>query len=152
MVDHAPIPLLTHAHEVFLAVAVFFIGAGLLAGDVRPGSVSESVPDWINTGWAWFLFTGSCLTLWGLFQHRPRMEWAGQMLLGWGCFFYTWAIALNISLAQGGVVTVIFGGLSVVSWWRAWKITNAAPIQARLAVESLAAGRRIVNERGDRRG
>lgn len=148
LVDRAPLPLLTHAHEAFLAVAVFIIGGGLIVGDVRPGSVSSQVPGWINLGWAWALFAGSAFTLWGLFQDRPRMEWAGQMLLGWGSAFYSLALASAVPFSQGGVNVLIFAGLALVSWWRSFKITSIALIQQRLTDAAREAHVRVQERRG----
>ena len=148
IVDRVPLALLTHAHEAFLAVAVFIIGGGLVMGDVRPGSVASQVPEWINMTWAWFLFSGSVSTLWGLFQDRPRAEWAGQMLLGWSCFFYSGAIYGGVGLRSGGVVFAVFLGLALVSWWRAFKITSVAYVQRRLAMAAREAARKV-REKGE---
>jgi hypothetical protein len=142
--DHAPLPLLTHAHEVFIAVAMVIIGGGLVFGDVRPGSVHSTVPEWLADAWAWSMLGGGILTLVGMFGVRPkgkpqpRLEWAGQLLLGYGCAFYTVAL-LHADFNQTAVAGLVFGGLSLVSFWRSWKITSEPFIRHRTAREAAKA-------------
>lgn len=151
VIDRAPIPLLTQAHEVFLAVALLIIGAGLAFGPVNPESVVSRVPEWMSQGWALTLFTGSVLTLWGLFGNRPRLEWGGQLLLGWGTFFYAVAILTGPPLAQGAVSGSVFLGVAFVSWWRSFKITSAPLLQYRLTRAAREAHVRATDERRDGR-
>jgi len=150
VVDRAPIPFLTQAHEVFLAVALLVIGTGLLVSPVAPQSVHSRVPFWMSNGWAFCLFAGSVLTLWGLFANRPRMEWGGQLLLGWGTFFYAVAILTGPPLSQGGVSGLVFLGVALVSWWRAFKITSMPFIQHRLTQAAREAHVRATEERNGR--
>lgn len=150
IIDHAPIPLLTHAHELFLSGAVFLIGMALVFGDVAPGSVTSQVPAWQSNLWALTLFIGSGLTIWGLFGNRPRLEWSGQILLGYGCAFYAAALAIGIPLNQSGVVFAIYTGLSAVSFWRAFNITSAPLVQKRLTLAARHAHIRATMERQER--
>jgi hypothetical protein len=144
VVDHAPLPLLTHAHEVFLAAAMVIIGGGLVFGDVRPGSVHSSVPAWLADAWGYGILAGGILTLLGMFGFRrwltpqPRMEWAGQLLLGYSCGFYTVAL-LHADFNSTAVAGLVFGGLALVSFWRSWKITSEPYIRHRLAREAAKA-------------
>lgn len=146
-VDHAPLPLLTHAHEVFLAGTVVLLGGALVLGGVQPGSVHSEVPHWMATGWGWSLLAGGILTLIGVFSTAPhggpRTEWAGQLLIGWGCMFYSAALYLSGPFEQVGVASGIFLGLSAVSFWRAFKITSERHIAHRMARESVVVLRRF---------
>lgn len=152
IICRAPMPLLTQAHEVFIAVAVFLIGLGMIFGPVRPESVAGQVPHLISVGWAWDLFAGSAFTLWGLFRNYPRAEWSGQMFLGWGAGFYTVAIFLNVPFDLGAVVGGIFAALALVSWWRAFKISSAPYIQKRLVEETTHRQRSATEARERRSG
>lgn len=138
VVDHAPLPLLTNAHEVGISVALMLVALPLLGGAEGPPSIHQKVEPWMAIGWAWTLVASGFLTLWGLFGHRPRLEWAGQLFAGWGLSFYALALVLATG-RQGFLASAIFGVLGLVSWWRAWKITNAPLVQARLVKAARAA-------------
>lgn len=131
MVGHVPIPLLTNAHEVGISVVLMIVAAPLLGGADGPPSIHQQVPPALAIGWAWLLLLSGALTLWGLFANRPRMEWAGQLFMGHGLTFYALALVLGAGW-EGFLASSIFGILGLVSWWRAWKITHAPLIHARL--------------------
>jgi len=151
VVDRAPVALLTHAYEVLVAIALVLVGFGLVADLVEATSVHAQVPNWMAEGWGWSLFLGSALTLVGLFQNRPRMEWAGQMMNGWGTFFYSMALYTGFPLTQGGVVASIFLAIALTAWWRAFKISSAAYIQYRLTMAAREAHVRASIQRNTER-
>lgn len=132
LIGHAPLPLLTHAHEVGLSVALAIVAMPLLGGAKGPPSIHQQVTNWVAIGWAWCLLVSAILTIWGLFANRPRMEWAGQLFMGYGLTFYAAALAFGAGW-DGFRASTIFGILGLVSFWRAFKIVNATLVQARLA-------------------
>lgn len=133
VVGHAPIPLLTHAHEVGISVVLAIVAAPLLGGAAGPPSIHQQVYNWVAIGWAWVLLVSAVLTIWGLFSNRTRLEWAGQLFMGHGLTFYAFALIFSAGW-DGLLASSIFGILGLVSWWRAFKITNAPLIAARLAL------------------
>lgn len=150
VIDRAPLPLLTNAHEAGIAVALMIVAVPLLSGEPPPPSVHHQVPGWIAAAWAWLLMASGFLTLWGLFTNRARMEWAGQNFMGHALTFY--AVALVIRAGWDGfLASSIFGVLGLVSWWRAYKITHAPMVQARLVREAREAHRDVhASRRGKR--
>lgn len=134
-IDHAPPAFLTAPHELFIAVAMATIGIPLALGVVQPNSVHAQVPHWMAVVWSWGLLVGAVLTLFGLLgqRPRPRVEWSGQMLLGWSTAFYSAALWSFGSLEVGGVAIAVFAGMAIVSWWQAFRITSAEAVKFRLA-------------------
>lgn len=135
VVDRAPVAMLTHAYEVLVALALVIVGFALVADFVNPESVHSQVPEWMADGWGWTLFIGSGLTLSGLFSTAPRREWAGQMLTGWGTFFYSLALC-GADVRGANLSATIFLAIALVAWWRAFKITSTPYIQHRLTQEA----------------
>ena len=118
IVDHVPLPLLTHAHEAGIAVSMMLVSAPLLNGRARvPESIHDQLPQAIAISWAWGMMAGSILTLVGLFFHRPRAEWAGQLILGHVLIFYVIALVANVGV-KGWVTSCVFLVIGLVSWWR----------------------------------
>lgn len=150
IVDRAPLPLLTHAHEVGLSIALLVIALPLLGGDPAPPSIHSQVPEAMATFWAWALVGGSVLTIWGLFANRPRVEWGGQLWLGYALTFYALALVWGAG-AAGFLASAVFGVLGLVSWWRAFKITSAAQVQHRLVQAARHAHETATVERTIRR-
>lgn len=146
IVDRVPLPFLTNPHELALAIVLGFLGVGLLVGPVNPGSVSEQVPHALRDGWAWSLLLGGILTVHGLFADRPRSEWVGQMLTGWGCFFYAVVLLGTVDLTVSAVSGGVFLVLGIAAWWRAFRITATAYVQYRLTEAARAAHQRAAKE------
>lgn len=138
-VDNVPLPFLTNAHELALGAAFILLGSALLVQEARPGSVVSQVPEWMVVGWSLALLAGGLLTWWGVFRGRTRREWSGQLLTGYGCAFYALAVGISLPFREGAAIILVFTLLSVVSFWRAFKITMAPYIQARLARETTLA-------------
>jgi hypothetical protein len=138
-IEHVPLPFLTNAHELALGAALILLGAALLLQEAQPGSVVSQVPQWMVTGWSLFLLAGGVLTWVGVFFGRSRREWSGQLLTGYGCAFYALAVGVAIPFKDGAAVVLIFALLSIVSFWRAFKITMTPYVQARLARETTIA-------------
>lgn len=157
VVDRAPTPLLTHAHEVGIAVALAIVALPLVASSATPPeSIHSQVPRALALFWAWSLLLSSAATLWGLFRHRPRAEWAGQLFMGYGLSFYALALVFGAGW-QGVLVSAIFGVLGVTSWWSAFKISSAPQVQHRLIREARYAHEaahvtRLVKRQARRRG
>lgn len=139
MIENVPLPFLTNAHELALGGALILLGVALLAQEAQPGSVISQVPRWMVTGWSLALLFGGVFTWWGVFRGRTRREWAGQLLTGYGCAFYALAVGISIPFKDGAVVVFVFSLLSLVSFWRAFKITMAPYVQERLARETTVA-------------
>lgn len=139
VIKRAPLPLLTNSHEVALAGALAVIGVALVLQEARPNSVTSQVPHWMVLTWAWSVLLGGLTTIYGVFARRMRWEWAGQIATGHGCGFYALAVATSVSFRVGGVIVVVFLMLSIVSHWRAFKITMMPYVQERLARESTRA-------------
>lgn len=155
VIDHAPIPLLTHAHEVGISVVLVIVSAPLLGGASGPPSIHQQVYNWVAIGWAWALLIGAVLTLVGLFGSRPRMEWAGQLFMGHGLSFYALALVLGAGW-EGFLASSIFGILGLVSYWRSYKISHAPLVHYRLVQEArnaheVAHVQRSLNRRGGAR-
>jgi len=147
IVDAAPLAFLTHAHEAGIAVALLIVAAPLLGGGMfGPESVHSQVPAFMAVTWAWCLVAGAWLTIRGLVAFRPRMEWAGQITLGWALAFYALALAWTLQPAAL-LAGAVFGVLGVVSWWRSFKITSQPYVQYRLLREARAAHRQAELER-----
>lgn len=138
VVDAVPLPFLTHAYETAVAVVLCFIALPVVSGGVAATSIHAEVPGWMAVAWGCGLFAGAAMTLLGLFTHRPRLEWAGQLFLGYALTFYAAAITLNAPWDRGGVSVLVFGGLGVTAWWRAFKIASAPYVQYRLNREARA--------------
>lgn len=153
VINHAPIPLLTHAHEVGISVALAVVALPLLGGADGPPSIHQQVYHWVAVGWAWALLASGFLTIVGLFTNRPRLEWAGQLFTGHSLTFYAFALVLGAG-RDGILASSIFGILGLVSYWRSFKITHAPLVQARLlsaarsAHELVHAGRKASEARG----
>lgn len=135
-IEHVPLPFLTNAHELALGGALILLGAALLVQEARPGSVVSQVPQWMVYAWSVALLAGGLFTWWGVFRGRTRREWAGQLLTGYGCAFYALAVGTAVPFQDAAVVVLVFALLSAVSFWRAFKITMAPYVQARLAREA----------------
>jgi hypothetical protein len=129
---------LTHAHEVGIAVALMFVAAPIVLGAVPPESIHAQTPGGLAAAWAWTLTLSGLATIWGLFRHRPRMEWAGQLFMGYGLTFYALALVAYTGV-NGFLASAIFGVLGLVSWWRSFKISSAPQVQHRLIRESRSA-------------
>lgn len=148
LIDRAPLPLLTKAHEIALSIALVIIGVALVLEEAQPGSVTSQVPHWVALIWAWAILLGGVATLWGIFGSRTRIEWFGQTATGHGCAFYSLAVATALPLRTGFVVVMIFAVLALVSWWRAFKLTMMPYVQERLARETTKAALRLRREQG----
>lgn len=135
-INRVPLPLLTNSHELALAAVMALLGLALLVQEVRPGSVVSQVPQWMVTVWSVMLLAGGVTTVWGVFRSRLRIEWTGQVLIGWGCAFYSLAVSQYAGATEGGVVVAVFAMLSIVSHWRAFKLIMSPYVQARLARDS----------------
>lgn len=147
VVDSVPLPALTHAHELAITGVLLVMGApamlGLLPGQGTPEDPLH-FPMWEM--WGTSMVASALLTHWGIFHNRPRAEWAGQMLAGWGLFF--WSIVLLALLGLESYVTIlVFLSLATVSWWRAFKITSAPYVQHRLTEAARLAHIRATEER-----
>lgn len=147
IVDRVPVPFLTSAHELFLGFACAVIGVAVVVQEARPGSITSQVPAWMVAFWGWSILLGGSTTWVGIFRPWPRIEWSGQLLIGYGCAFYSTAVGTALPFAQGAVVVVVFGGLAATSWWRSFKITSQPLVQARLNREAIKAGQRVHQER-----
>lgn len=150
MVDHVPLPLLTHAYETTVALVLMGIALPVVSGGIARTSIHAEVPGWLALMWGWALLGGALLTLWGLFTFRPRLEWGGQLFLGYSLSFYAAAIALNTDWDRGGVSVLVFGGLGAVAFWRTFKVTSQSYVQHRLMEEARRAHVRSNVERRNR--
>ena len=139
VVDRVPLPLLTHAHEAGLAIALGMVATPFVLG-IAPGpqSVHSQVPFPIALVWAWTLVVSAVLTLWGLFRTAPRAEWAGQLFTGYGLTFYSLAIIWGNGV-NGFLAASTFACLGIVAWWRSFQISNAPLVQHRLVAEARTA-------------
>jgi hypothetical protein len=141
VVDHAPVALLTHAHEVAVALVLLVMGVPAAMGAL-PGQGEAGIPSWAWHLWSWALILGAGGTIVGLFTSRPRAEWVGQMLAGWGLGLFAYRLAfLGLQYTYPTVLT--FAVLASVSWWRAWKITSVALVQHRLTRAAREAHRQV---------
>lgn len=147
VVDRVPLTMLTHAHEVGIAVALILVGFPYaMGGQPKPDSVHSQVPHFLAVGWSWSLLLGGTLTLVGLFANRPRAEWGGQLWLGYALTFYAGALIAKAGWS-GFLAASIFGVLGAVSWWRSFKITNQGYVQHRLVREARDAHEKAIAER-----
>lgn len=150
IVDWVPLPFLTHAHELATAVIILVMGLpaalGLLPGQ---GTEHDPLPFPMWETWGASMVLASVATIWGVFASRPRMEWSGQMLTGWGLLF--WAGVLAALDAASYVTVGVFVTLSLVSFWRAFKITSQPFVQYRLTKAAKAAHVRVREEQPGRR-
>lgn len=141
LVDHAPVALLTHAHEVAVALVLLAMGVPAALGAL-PGQGATGIPSWAWSLWSGAMIAGALGTIGGLFTARPRWEWTGQMLAGWGLALFAYRLAfLGLEYTYPTVLT--FTILASVSWWRAWKITGVALVQHRLTREAREAHRQV---------
>lgn len=150
VVDGVPLPLLTHAHELAISLVILSMGVPAMLGIIPgQGTPADPLPFPMWEVWGGGMTASAVLTNWGIFRNRPRMEWSGQMLAGWGLFFWTWV--LLVFLGPGSFITLlVFLTMAFVSWWRAFKITSAPYIQHRLTEAAREAHVRATEERGRR--
>lgn len=130
VVDHVPVAFLTQAHELAIALVVLSLAVPAVLGAL-PGQGVAGVPGWAWQAWGWSTIVGATSTWYGALRSRPRVEWAGQLVTGWSLSLF--AIRLTtLGLAATYPTVSVFLVLAVVSWWRAFKITNVALVQHRL--------------------
>lgn len=150
LVDNVPLPFLTHAYEIAVALVLTAIALPVALAMVSPKSIHTLVPGWMAYGWGVFMVAGAIATVVGIFMPRPRLEWVGQIVLGYTLTFYSVALsayALKMdtsSLETAGVPIAVFMALGAVAFWRAFKITSAPYVQHRLAREARDAQRKAL--------
>lgn len=151
VVDGVPLPLLTHAHELAIATVLLVLGAPALLGLLpNQGTPGDPLPPHMWEVWGVTMVVSTLLTFWGVFRSRPRKEWAGQLLAGYGLSF--WSVVYGVaSHGRGWPSVTVFGILALVSFWRAFKITSQPFIQHRLASAARDAHVRVSDEKTGRR-
>lgn len=147
LIKHAPLPLLTHAYELVLAVVLCILAIPVLFGRIEPTSIHAAVQPWMAYTWAWFLLAGAILTAVGLFVPQyPRTEWSGQVILGMDLSLYAIAIA-TAGARGGGLAAAIFFALGALGFWRAYKVSHPDAVRERVASWQAELLVRIVKER-----
>lgn len=137
IIDKVPLPLLTHAYEIGLAVILAVMAIPVVLGRSAPASIHSQMPHWMVLGWGWGLLLASTFTLLGVFLYRPRMEWSGQLWMGYTLGIYAAALAWNTQdLASAAVAVAVFAALALIGFWRSFKISSAPYLQHRLAREA----------------
>lgn len=150
VINHAPIVLLTQAYELVVSFVLMLVAIPILGGRVEPASIHAQLPLWMVTVWAAGMLAGSMGTLVGLFLPRfPRIEWAGQILLGMTLALYAVAIFAEVGVHRGGLPCIVFATLGWLGLWRAFKISCQDLIEERLTRE---AANRIVALHGGSAG
>lgn len=148
MVDHLPLPLLTHAYEVGLSVVFALLALPALDGRIASSSIHAAFPYWMAQAWAVALLVSAVGTLLGLFFHRPRLEWLGQNWMGWTLTVYGLAILIAARNKDSAVIVgAVFLTLGAIGFLRSFKVTSAPYIQYRLAKEAQEATIRATTAR-----
>lgn len=147
VVDAVPLPLLTRPHELTIAAIIFVLGfpalLGLLPGQQHP---DNPIPPWLWGGWGFAMTVASVFTIWGVFSNRVRMEWAGQLLAGYGLAFFAAVIGRLGGLAETYPTVLVFMLMAIVSWWRCFKLKSASYVQYRLTRAARRAHVKVAEE------
>lgn len=149
--DGVPLPFLTHAHELAIALVVLILGAPAIFGALPgQGQTGDPIDSRAWSFWGLSLTASWALTFWGVFRARPRAEWTGQLIAGYGLAFWAAILWSAVGIANVWPTVLVFGVLSAVSFWRAFKITSLSYIQHRLTQAARQAHVRATEERGGR--
>lgn len=126
VIERAPMALLTNAHEIALAVGLFFFALPLIATDSPPRISTAAI-------WPLLVAISGVATVYGVVKHKARFEWAGQLITGWTLAFYAFFVILD----HGGYSAAVWILFAVASWWKAFRISSAVLVQKRLSRERI---------------
>lgn len=121
------LPSSRHPFELFTMALCAFVGLPLLAGDARPGSINELLPDWAADIWGGMLVLGAITALVGIFwRNRVTgivLEQVGLMAVGLGTLFY--GVGVGLSVGQDGIYAMIFVfGFGTSCIWRYFQLAR----------------------------
>ena len=114
-------------HELMLLAVSVILGVAYILGAPQPGSLAESLPGWMFTGWALVMLASGTLGLIGCFWRDAdlgmEIERGAMVMQAGAIVLYTsglFAYAGTRALASGGIAAVWAGANA----WRAVQITR----------------------------
>ena len=120
--SHVPFALIEHPFAVFNAVWGLLAGLPILAGAVKPGSVTDLLPREFVVAWTSMMVLAALSIIWGMIRSRYSTTMARGLQL-MGIVWFVWAIA--VIAAQGPVqgipgallLTLLAGLCSLRGWY-----------------------------------
>ena len=120
-----------HPFEVFIPFLCVLAGIPLLFSGPAPGTIEESLPEFLVTLWGIELALGGALTLTGIGVGSRPMEKFGLSLLAAASTVYalvllatSWPVAIvSAAIVAGFGITCI----AVIRWWRTHEVVRKLP-------------------------
>ena len=117
-----------HPFEVFIPFLCVLAGVPLLFSGPAPGTIEESLPEFLVTLWGIELALGGALTLTGLGVGSRPMEKFGLSLLAAAAIVYalvllatSWPVAIvSAAIVAGFGITCV----AVIRWWRTHEVVR----------------------------
>ena len=129
---HVPFALIEHPFAVFNALWGLLAGIPILAGVVKPGSVTDLLPRGFVLIWTSMMVLAALSIIWGMLRARYSTTMARGLQL-MGIVWSVWAVAV---LAAQGFVQGIPGALlltflAILCFLRGWYLRTRAAIVRR---------------------
>jgi len=126
VVRRLPVALMVYPFECFMALVGILLGAALLLGAVRPGSLFTLLPTPAVLAYAVSSLLGAGTVLGGLVAKAPIFMAVGLRLLALLLLVYAVAVVRVSGIETGGVAALFFGGISVLAGFRAFYLRAEA--------------------------
>lgn len=126
VVRRLPVALMVYPFECFIALLGLVLGASLLLGSIRPGSLFATLPPVAVAVYAVASVLGSGTVIAGLVHKIPLIMAVGLRLIAVLMTVYTVALVSTAGWKSAGFAAIFFGGIATLAGFRAFYLRAEA--------------------------